>query len=380
MPLPLHAPSQPNTASYATFEEAKAQWGDTDYGVHEVRHRPGHTTGKEYVTESDKRRSKATPLTGQNVRLTYQCNACGKYRCIFAPKRLGETVATEVRIAIETGLYCGDRFFPTGHHLHDEVFVKEGITCNAPIQTAFYAALDKTARNTEFPWPCCYCGDVIGSAADAALSTLLRPVCTICESSGLKSTTKAARNSLPKFFKDIAADIHGDDHEAADKAPPAEGGAGEPEAVEPAAPAPTTGYRIFMAEERRKIEYPVWKDRAAAWSGMPDDQKAPYLAEGDRNRSNLKAAKKRELPKDLAEAAKEGSKKHKALAAAKPCAKPADDPAAQAAKVVLKPPAFFENHSRTTCASATTKFGSTSMARMAPNLLGTTSSQGKGFQ
>ena len=330
LPLPMPLPADPQGSGYAPFDKAVQLWNDADYGDHERRHRPGHKSGKEFVTDADKRRSKTVPLTGQNVRMAYQCCACGKSRCIFSKRRLGEMQASEARKAIAAELQCGDPLFSSEHPLYDEVFAKEGITCNATIQSAYYAALEKTALRTELIWPCSFCGVEVGTAADAASSPLLRPLCQVCQSCGLNPVARTGTRALPKFFGDIVADAHASDDEGlVEEAQPAGDGSG-----------PKTGYRIFMSEPERVTQFPEFKARAKAWKDLPCEERASYEEEGRKNRKINKEARKRKLPSDLATAVSHASKKPKDVE--KSPEEEAVEAAEPKAKHSCKPPTFFE--------------------------------------
>ena len=269
--------------------------------------------------------------------MAYQCTACGKFRCVFAAKQFGARRAAEVREASEAEMRSGDSLFPSDHPLHDEVFVKEGITCNAPIQAAYYIALEKTKLRT-LAWICSFCGDQVGTAEDAASSQVLRPLCHLCESSGLKPSLKPTRK-LPKFFDEIVACSEDADVE------PAANADGDDTGTEKAkATGPKTGYRVFMADSDNKVKHPAFKDRAAAWTALPDADKAAFVKQGDRNRKASLAANKRALPKELSEAMASGKKRRAAKAASEPPkgGDAVEHPPEPIAKVARKASAFFE--------------------------------------
>lgn len=73
------------------------------------------------------------------VRSFVICKECGKRRCVYCKQRLNVTQVRALdRCSEELDYVCGSPLFPTENAFHAELFVRENLECQAPIETSYY--------------------------------------------------------------------------------------------------------------------------------------------------------------------------------------------------------------------------------------------------
>ena len=95
-------------------------------------------------------------FTAAKVRGVAHCLACDKPRCLFSEKQVvyTENQAT-VNLAIESNFsVCGSPIFPENHPLFECIRIRTSVTCEAPIERAYYS--NKTLK---LPPLCVHCGE-----------------------------------------------------------------------------------------------------------------------------------------------------------------------------------------------------------------------------
>ena len=75
-------------------------------------------------------------------RLTVVCSECGKARVVYSPVRLTCGEIASVKRREESVMYsCGSPLFDDDHPLFKYCVVREGLNCETPIETQYYAGL-----------------------------------------------------------------------------------------------------------------------------------------------------------------------------------------------------------------------------------------------
>ena len=120
----------------------------------------GKDTTEEYLPSLKEKAAKShclpfspTAQTAKNTGLVLQCSSCLKWRLIHAKRKLKPAVLISVNKELELLSYtCGSLFQDLGEGsvLAGEVFVRGNLTCQSPIEFAFYIAQSDPI--------CFYCG------------------------------------------------------------------------------------------------------------------------------------------------------------------------------------------------------------------------------
>ena len=109
-------------------------------------------------------------------------------RCIYSEraltpdeKKIFESIEDEMNYT------CGSPFVPENHDLYNKVFVREKITCETPIELAYYSSM---SRRQGLKQLCYWCG-VDGGLVDSpeiltAKYKFVFPCCTWCLENGKK--------------------------------------------------------------------------------------------------------------------------------------------------------------------------------------------------
>ena len=86
-------------------------------------------------------RAPAAVLTNTKVRDIIQCFQCGKLRCLYSEKVLTNAQQSLFKCIIDDWDYsCGSSLIPKGHKLYNILFVYEKISCESPIELAYYSS------------------------------------------------------------------------------------------------------------------------------------------------------------------------------------------------------------------------------------------------
>ena len=74
------------------------------------------------------------------VRSVIECRECEKPRVVYSGSKLTVQDLNEVKKAADSLLYvCGAPLFPSGNPLGDKVIVREALSCESPLETAYYS-------------------------------------------------------------------------------------------------------------------------------------------------------------------------------------------------------------------------------------------------
>ena len=75
------------------------------------------------------------------VRDYIECFQCGKFRCVFSNQALNTNEKKELCLIKEEMNYsCGYSLFEEDHEFYAKIFVREKITCETPIELAYYSS------------------------------------------------------------------------------------------------------------------------------------------------------------------------------------------------------------------------------------------------
>eukprot|EP00117_Sycon_ciliatum_P029367 scpid23388/ scgid23400/ len=128
-------------------------------------------------------------LTSQRVRRTVTCSECQKCRCVYSKVALSSADSAVLDGALaELEYSCGSPLLPTGHPLAATVFVRMALSCNDPVELAYYAC------KHGYPSVCCYCTGHEAARPQEYLAkyfTVL-PICQVC------SLTRPVVTRMPK--------------------------------------------------------------------------------------------------------------------------------------------------------------------------------------
>ena len=76
----------------------------------------------------------------EKVRMFVSCAECGKRRVVYSKAKLNSKEMGMVSLVEEDLLYvCGNSLFPSSHPRHSEIVTREGINCQAFIETQYYS-------------------------------------------------------------------------------------------------------------------------------------------------------------------------------------------------------------------------------------------------
>ena len=122
-------------------------------------------------------------LTNTKVRDIIQCFQCGKFRCLYSEKALTATQKPEFQhITNDWDYSCGSTLVPEDHALYNILFAREKITCESPIELAYYSS-----RKNYFP-VCYWCGYEQGlvdiPTHVSSKYKFVFPLCSICQAAG----------------------------------------------------------------------------------------------------------------------------------------------------------------------------------------------------
>lgn len=127
-------------------------------------------------------------FTAAKVRGLAHCLACDKPRCLYSDK---QAVYTENRsivdLAIESNLYvCGSPIFPESHPLFESIRIRTSVTCESPIERAYYSN-----KSLKLPPLCVHCGEKECSIPDELQQQFKQvlPICSGCSEKKLKPIT-----------------------------------------------------------------------------------------------------------------------------------------------------------------------------------------------
>ena len=124
------------------------------------------------------------------------CHECNHRRCIYSNKVLTTAEKSLLQVAKEILYSCGMQFATSGL-LSEIVTVREGISCQSPMEAQYYSA-----TLAKFPDVCYQCGKdepLHESPEIAELKqqfAVVRPICTFCVQKGEQPKT-----SHPKVVK-----------------------------------------------------------------------------------------------------------------------------------------------------------------------------------
>lgn len=110
---------------------------------------------QEKVTTTERDKQLKNLLVATKVRDFVVCCECGKRRVVYSSRKLSAAEERAlIRLQEELLYICGSPLFPGGE-FQDKIVVREGINCQAPIETTYYAG--KTQLFDEI---CFHCGDI----------------------------------------------------------------------------------------------------------------------------------------------------------------------------------------------------------------------------
>jgi len=125
----------------------------------------------------------ASLFTAQNARSTADCVECKKPRVLYCKHKLTERQQIQLICMVSENDYtCGSFVTEPGSSLHNKVHVRLGLTCETPVELAFYRS---SFARTDM---CCLC-----ASADADINEELKkrfktvlPICRSCTDKGFE--------------------------------------------------------------------------------------------------------------------------------------------------------------------------------------------------
>ncbi|UZO26953.1 uncharacterized protein OCT59_019163 [Rhizophagus irregularis] len=188
--LPDPIPSTVDKDHYAKFQTVY-QSETTE------QHRPTLIT-----TIANSERASSSILVNTRVREFIQCFQCGRMRCLYSERALSAEDKIACQIAIDNWDYsCGSPLVPEDHILYNKVFVREKISCETPMELAYYSCR-KSNVNCDV---CYWCGHdnelAVPSESLKSKYKSLYPCCNLCRNAGkdifvrgeIKTNTRAAK-------------------------------------------------------------------------------------------------------------------------------------------------------------------------------------------
>ncbi len=86
-------------------------------------------------------RISSTIFTNTKVRNIIQCFQYGKFWYLYSEKALNNTQQFLFKCIFDNWDYsCGSSFVPESHELYNILFVREKISCESPIELAYYSS------------------------------------------------------------------------------------------------------------------------------------------------------------------------------------------------------------------------------------------------
>ncbi|XP_065929132.1 uncharacterized protein [Magallana gigas] len=150
---------------------------------------------QEKVTTTERDKQLKNLLVATKVRDFVVCCECGKRRVVYSSRKLSAAEERAlIRLQEELLYICGSPLFPGGE-FQDKIVVREGINCQAPIETTYYAG-----KTQLFDGICFHCGDIEPTTSPEIESLkrkhgIVRPICKTCLQMGHPVVT---RNCLKK--------------------------------------------------------------------------------------------------------------------------------------------------------------------------------------
>lgn len=154
------------------------------------------------TTMANSERVPSSNFTNTRVREFIQCFQCGKMRCLYSERALSAEEKIACQIAIDDWDYnCGSPFVPEDHILYNRIFVREKISCEMPMELAYYSC----RKNNNSGDTCYWCGhdNELAEPPESLKSKYksLFPCCTLCRNAGkdifvrgeIKTNTRATK-------------------------------------------------------------------------------------------------------------------------------------------------------------------------------------------
>src|SRR5688500_17312108 len=121
----------------------------------------------------------STIFANTKVRNIIQCFQCGKFRCLYSEKALTNIQQSLFKCIIDDWDYsCGSSLVSKGHELYNVLFVREKISCESPIELAYYSSRKHN------PSICYWCGcdqELLEVPTSMTLKyKFVFPMCNVC--------------------------------------------------------------------------------------------------------------------------------------------------------------------------------------------------------
>ncbi|GBC20243.2 hypothetical protein GLOIN_2v1778764 [Rhizophagus irregularis DAOM 181602=DAOM 197198] len=188
--LPDPIPSTMDKDHYANFQTAYRS-GTTE------QYRPTLMT-----TMANSERVPSSIFTNTRVHEFIQCFQYGKIRCLYSECALSAEDKIACQISIDDWDYsCGSPFVPKNNILYNKIFVREKISCEMPMELAYYSCRKSTNNGDTCYW-CGHDNELVEPPESLKLKyKSLFPCCTLCRSAGkdifargeIKTHTRAAK-------------------------------------------------------------------------------------------------------------------------------------------------------------------------------------------
>ena len=154
----------------------------------------------------------------KKVRAFLTCYHCGKRRCVYSPTdptwEAGKEAFQQKLESVSERYSCGDLLFDDEHHLSKVIVQKQSLTCESPIEKAYYNPNNHTDRKIKLKDICIHCGE--GRPEDFLLRLpqlqercmtdgyKCFPICISCIDSGKKVVKSGKKNALQERAEKIA--------------------------------------------------------------------------------------------------------------------------------------------------------------------------------
>ena len=143
----------------------------------------------------------------KKVRSFLTCYHCGKRRCVYTPSDDGWAVAEVVFYqkleSVSERFSCGDLLFSDNHHLSKVIVQKLNLTCESPMEKAYF---DNCGRTLKVKPACYHCGEMGDSSFVLGLDQLRErcltdgyncfPICVDCLKIGKKVVKGKGKNAM----------------------------------------------------------------------------------------------------------------------------------------------------------------------------------------